>query len=70
MVHQVASIQVLHYKEQIFIGLERAEQLAQKWALSRENQHFSLNECALGVIIFQNDVLFQAFHGEKLAAAF
>jgi hypothetical protein len=46
--------------------LEGAKQLAKEGAFIREDQHFSLNECALGVVVLQDDILFQAFHGKEL----
>lgn len=49
-----------------YIGLKRAKQLTQKWALRRENKNSTFNKGTFGIVVFQNHIFFQAFHCIKL----
>lgn len=51
-----------------YVGLEGAKQWAQEWTLARQDQHPSLNESTLGVVVLENHVLLKALHGVELTS--
>lgn len=61
--HEVAAVQVLHHEEQMRLSLEGAEQVAEVRMTRGQGEDFALDQGALDVVVLENHVLLQAFHG-------
>lgn len=68
--HEITAVQVLHHEEQMGLGLEGAEQVAEVGMSSGQSQDFALDQRALDVVVLQHHVLLQALDGvDALGAA-
>lgn len=61
--HQVAAVEVLHDEEEVRVGLEGAEQVAEVRMPRRQRQHLPLDQRALHVVVLEDHVLLQALDG-------
>lgn len=49
--HEVSPVQILHHEEQVGLGLESAEQVAEVRVLRAQSEHFTLDHRALHVVV-------------------
>jgi len=63
MEHEISTVQVLHHEEQMRLGLEGAEQVAEVGVLRAQREHLPLDQRALHVVVLQHDVFLQALDG-------
>jgi len=61
--HEVASVHILHDKEQVLPGMEARVEAGEKWRLLLHGQHPPLVEGTLHVILLHYQVLLQTLDG-------
>ena len=64
--HEVTSIHILHDKEQVLLGVETGVETSEEWRLLLHGQHSTLIQCALHIILLDDEVFLKTLYSIHL----